>query len=124
MVITAPVVGKLSRQSLEQIIGTLVGGVLGYLTWYLAFHLIAHGSFSDVLVDSCRYCCLSINLPLPSSMRVLNDILSLRQHQLPQVLLCIHYVNMRIIQLKLTTAAVDAQQAVACHKLIMVPVCL
>ncbi len=37
MVITAPVVGKLSRQSLEQIIGTLVGGVLGYLTWYLAF---------------------------------------------------------------------------------------
>ena len=35
MVITAPVVGKLSRQSLEQIIGTLIGGVLGYSTWYL-----------------------------------------------------------------------------------------
>ena len=35
MVITAPVVGKLSRQSLEQIIGTLVGGVLGYLTWLI-----------------------------------------------------------------------------------------
>lgn len=33
MVITAPVVGKLSRQSLEQIVGTLVGGVSGYLTW-------------------------------------------------------------------------------------------
>lgn len=33
MVITAPVVGKLSRQSLEQIVGTLVGGISGYLTW-------------------------------------------------------------------------------------------
>ena len=35
MVITAPVVGKLSRQSFEQIIGTLIGGVLGYATWLL-----------------------------------------------------------------------------------------
>ena len=35
MVITAPVVGKLSQQSLEQIIGTLVGGVLGYMTWLI-----------------------------------------------------------------------------------------
>ena len=33
MVITAPVVGKLSRQSFEQIVGTLIGGVLGYATW-------------------------------------------------------------------------------------------
>eukprot|EP00891_Asterochloris_glomerata_P003447 jgi/Astpho2/3447/Aster-x0164 len=33
MVITAPVVGKLSQQSLEQIVGTLVGGALGLATW-------------------------------------------------------------------------------------------
>ena len=33
MVITAPVVGKLSRQSFEQIVGTLIGGILGYTTW-------------------------------------------------------------------------------------------
>lgn len=38
-------------------------GCLGLLNMVFGIHLIAHRSFSDVLVDSCRYCCLSIILP-------------------------------------------------------------
>ena len=55
MVITAPVVGKLSRQSLEQIIGTLVGGVLGYLTWLIidAYHINKDGFLLSFCLSAC-----------------------------------------------------------------------
>lgn len=54
MVVTAPVVGKLSRQSFEQIVGTLIGGVLGYATWLA---IDACGINRDAFVLSA---CLSI----------------------------------------------------------------
>ena len=55
MVITAPVVGKLSRQSLEQIVGTLVGGVSGYLTWMIidAYHINRDGFLLSLCLSSC-----------------------------------------------------------------------
>ncbi|KAL0033900.1 hypothetical protein WJX77_010072 [Trebouxia sp. C0004] len=55
MVITAPVVGKLSRQSLEQIIGTLVGGVLGYLTWLVidAYKINKDGFLLSLCLSAC-----------------------------------------------------------------------
>ncbi len=39
------------------------GGCLGLLDMVFGIHLIAHDSFSDLLVNSCRYCCLSVMLP-------------------------------------------------------------
>ncbi|KAL3150857.1 hypothetical protein ABBQ32_000610 [Trebouxia sp. C0010 RCD-2024] len=55
MVITAPVVGKLSRQSLEQIVGTLVGGVSGYLTWMVidAYHINRDGFLLSLCLSVC-----------------------------------------------------------------------
>lgn len=55
MVITAPVVGKLSRQSLEQIIGTLVGGIFGYLTWLVidAYHINKDGFMLSLCLSLC-----------------------------------------------------------------------
>lgn len=55
MVITAPVVGKLSRQSLEQIVGTLVGGVLGYLTWLIidAYQINKDGFLLSLCLSGC-----------------------------------------------------------------------
>lgn len=55
MVITAPVVGKLSRQSLEQIVGTLVGGISGYLTWMVidAYHINKDGILLSLCLSFC-----------------------------------------------------------------------
>ena len=55
MVITAPVVGKLSRQSLEQIVGTLVGGISGYLTWIIidAYHINKDGFLLSLCLSFC-----------------------------------------------------------------------
>ena len=70
MVITAPVVGKLSRQSLEQIVGTLVGGILGYLTWLIidAYHISKDGFLLSLCLSLCSAAMGFFNVVIEESL--------------------------------------------------------